>query len=170
MNIYEVTVRYERAGEKGLNTKVVEQYIIEAKSCAAAELGLMKMLAPAVTGMCEVLSIKRSAVNEIIADKYGLESQVAGEAARLMGNKTANIEADRYYKAKVAFDFIDELTGKIKKTSCFYFIFAGSVEAAHRVLEAHLRKCVMDYEVLALSETKFIDYVHITEDGEAVVV
>lgn len=150
MNIYEVTVRYERAGEKGLNTKVVEQYIIEAKSCAAAENGLLEMLKSQVTGgVCEVLSIKRSAVNEIIED---------------------GIIGDKYYKTKVAFDFIDESTAKVKKLSKFYFIFAVSVEAAHKVLDTYLQKSIWDYEVLALSETKFIDYVHITEDGEAVVV
>lgn len=166
MNIYEATVRYERAGEKGLNTKVVEQYIIETKSCAAAENGLLEMLKSQVTGgVCEVLSIKRSAVNETVGCDTCLDNdfQRAIEDAFPIGDQ-------RYYKAKVAFDLIDELTGKVKKLNKFYFISAASVEGAHMKLKYYLNASVMDYEVLALSETKFIDYVHITEDGEAVVV
>ena len=138
MNIYELTVKYERAGEKGLNTKVTEQYIVRSHQCASAELGLLKALAPVVTGQCEVLSVKRSAVTEVITDE--------------------NTEADRYYKAKVDYNIIDVVTGKTKKLPQYFFIFAGSVDAAHSALDNYLQKSVMDYEVLSVSETKFVEY------------
>lgn len=144
MNIYELTVKYERAGEKGLNTKVTEQYIVRSHQCASAELGLLEALAPYVAGQCEVLSVKRSAVTEVITDK--------------------NTEADRYYKAKVAYNIIDEVTGKTKKHPQYFFIFAGSVEAAHSVLNSNLQKSVMDYEVLSVSETKFVEYYFIKNE------
>lgn len=165
MNIYELTVKYERAGEKGLNTKVTEQYIVRSHQCASAEFGLLKVLAPVVTGQCEVLSVKRSAVTEVITDEYGIETKVAGDAARILGNKNANTEADRYYKAKVAYNIIDEVTGKTKKHPQYFFVFAGSVEAAHSVLDSHLQKSVMDYEILSVSETKFVEYYFIKNEN-----
>ena len=164
MNIYELTVKYERAGEKGLNTKVTEQYIVRSHQCASAELGLLKALAPVVTGQCEVLSVKRSAVTEVITDEYGLETKIAGDVARIFGNKNANTEADRYYKAKVAYNIIDEVTGKIKKLPRYFFVFAGSVVATHSVLKNYLQKSVMDYEVLSVSETKFVEYLTIKNE------
>ena len=164
MQLYELTVKYERAGEKGLNTKVTEQYIIKAHSCATAEVGLLNVLKPLVTGICEVLSVKRSAVSEVIGDNYGLISKTIGEVDRLMGNTNANTEADRYYKAKVQFEHLDEITGKLKKTNQLYFIYAGSVEAAHKTLNYSLQKSISDYEIQSVVETKFINYAILVEE------
>ena len=122
------------------------------------------MLKPLVTGICEVLSDKRSAVSEVIGDNYGLISKTVGEVDRLMGNTGANTEADRYYKAKVQFELIDEITGKLKKTNQLYFIYAGSVEAAHKTLNYSLQKSISDYEIQSVVETKFIDYAILVEE------
>ena len=96
-------------------------------------------------------------------DKYGIVTELKGEAQQLLGNKGANTECDRFYKAKVLFSTIDEVTCKVKKLSRFYYIHSGTVEAAHDLLIMSLSKTCQDFEIHSVVETKIIDYAFIVE-------
>lgn len=163
MNYYELTIKYERAGEKGLNTKVTEQYLVRTHSCATAEIGILKLLASQITGEARVTSIKESLIKEFCAGQVWLVTELNGEAQQLLGNKGANTECDRFYKAKVIFPTIDEVTCKVKKLSRFYCIHSGTVEAAHDLLIMSLSKICQDFEIHSVVETKITDYAFIVE-------
>lgn len=163
MNFYELTIKYERAGEKGLTTKVTEQYLVKTHSCATAEIGILKLLAVQITGEARVTSIKESLMRDLIEDKYGIVSELKGEAQQILGNKGANTECDRFYKAKVVFPIVDETTSKIKKLARFYCIHSGTVEAAHDLLTMELGKTCTDFEIHSVIETNITDYAFIVD-------
>lgn len=158
MNLYEVSTRYERAGKKGLNTTVQEQYLVLATNCAASENITTLSLAPLVTGGFKVTCIKQSPAKGIIRDKNANISQLTGEAEQLSGNKAANTDADRFYRCKVNMITVYPDTLKEKKTSVQYIVNAGTIDAAKKLLTQFLG--ADDYEIASIIETKIIDYLY----------
>ena len=57
---FEVKVSYERAGEKGLNTKVNEVYLVQGFSFTEVEKRITLELQPSVTGEFTINEMKRN--------------------------------------------------------------------------------------------------------------
>ena len=134
---FECKVRYEKNGEDGVPKKVIETYVVDAVSFGEAESRILEEMGKYVSGEIEVVDLKIAQYKEIFFADNNL--------------------ADKWYKAKLAFITIDEKTDKEKKTSVYYLVNAGNIDAAKKNVDDIMGKSMIDYETKSLSETQIID-------------
>lgn len=134
---FECKVRYEKNGEDGMPKKVIETYVVDAVSFGEAESRILEEMGKYVGGEIDVLDLKIAQYKEIFFADNNL--------------------ADKWYKAKLAFITIDEKTDKEKKTSVYYLVNAGNIDAAKKNVDDIMGKSMIDYETKSLSETQIID-------------
>ena len=78
---FEVKVTYERAGEKGLNTKVNEVYLVQGFTFTEIEKRISQELQPQVTGEFNINKMERTKYNELSTVLARLPTN--GSSARL---------------------------------------------------------------------------------------
>lgn len=117
MKWYQVKARFERVQDNGIQKMVSENYLVQAFSFGMAEAAIQKEIAPFASGEFDIVAVARKNYSEIITDKFGIESRIDGEARRILGQKNASMEADRWFKCKLNFITLDEKSGKEKKTA-----------------------------------------------------
>lgn len=134
---FEIKTTYERAGEKGLNTKVNEVFLMDDYTFQAVEERITEELAPMVTGEFNISKIEVKDYSEII--------------------NTEDENAERWYKCKVTMATINEVTAKEKKTNLLYLVKAESAEEAIKRTHKYLESCVCDYEIALVTESPIVD-------------
>lgn len=134
---FEIKTTYERAGEKGLNTKVNEVFLMTDYTFKAAEERITEELAPQVTGEFNISKIEVKSYSEII--------------------DTEDESADRWFKCKIAMVVIDEVSAKEKKTSLLYLVKAESVDDAIKRTHKFMEGSVCDYEIALVTESPIVD-------------
>ena len=134
---FECKVRYEKNGDDGMPKKVIETYVVDAVSFGEAESRILEEMGKYVSGEIEVVDLKIAQYKEIFFADNNL--------------------ADKWYKAKLAFITIDEKTDKEKKTTVYYLVNAGNIDAAKKNVDDIMSKSMIDYETKSLSETQIID-------------
>lgn len=68
-----------------------------------------------------------------------------------------NEGADKFYKVKVNFITIDEKTGAEKRSASYILVQAASFDEALANFHAGMRGTMADYEIEAISETRYVD-------------
>ena len=144
---FEIKKTYERAGEKGLNTKVNEVFLLDDYTFKAVEERITEELAPMVTGEFNISKIEIKDYSEII--------------------NTEDENTDRWFKCKIAMILLNEVTAKEKKTNLLYLVKAESAEDAIKRTHKYLESCVCDYEIALVTESPIVD-VFAYEQGELV--
>lgn len=134
---FEIKTTYERAGEKGLNTKVNETFLMTDYTFKLVEERITEELAPQVTGEFNISKIEVKNYSEII--------------------NTEDENADRWFKCKIAMILLNEVTAKEKKTSLLYLVKAESVDDAIKRTHKFLESCVCNYEIALVTESPIID-------------
>ena len=134
---FEIKTTYERAGEKGLNTKVNEVFLMTDYTFKAIEERITRELAPQVTGEFNISKIEIKSYSEII--------------------DTEDESADRWFKCKIAMSFIDEVSAKEKKTNVLFLVKAESVDDAIKRTHKFMETCVSDYEIALVTESPIVD-------------
>lgn len=134
---FECKVRYEKNGEDGVPKKVIETYVVDAVSFGEAESRILEEMGKYVGGEIDVLDLKIAQYKEVFFADNSL--------------------SDKWYKAKLAFITIDEKTDKEKKTTVYYLVNAGNIDAAKKNVDDIMGKSMIDYETKSLSETQIID-------------
>lgn len=134
---FECKVRYEKNGDDGMPKKVIETYVVDAVSFGEAESRILEEMGKYVGGEIDVLDLKIAQYKEVFFADNSL--------------------SDKWYKAKLAFITIDEKTDKEKKTSVYYLVSAGNIDAAKKNVDDIMGKSMIDYETKSLSETQIID-------------
>lgn len=137
---FECKVTYERAGEKGLNTKVNEVYLVQGFSFTEIEKRLTLEIQPSVTGEFTINEMKRT--------KYGELVDSPSEAA------------DKWFKCKIVLVTIDEVSAKEKKTSVIILVKAEDCAGAVATLNKHMEDSVMTYDLASVSESSIVDIFH----------
>ena len=154
-------VKYDKTLENGKQKKVSEQYVLNAFSFTEAEALFIHEITPYISGDMEVTAINKTKISEIVFDKYGIESKVDAEAKAIMGqNKSMSGEADKWFKCKLNFITLDEKTGKEKKTPTYLLVNAGSVNAAHNLIDIHMKGTLSDYVIERIDETPIMGCIH----------
>lgn len=166
MKWYQVKVRFERMQEDGTQKKVSEQYLVQASSFGMAEAAIQKEIAPFASGEFDIVAVARKNYSEIITDKFGIESRIDGEARRILGQKNASMEADKWFKCKLNFITLDEKSGKEKKTAQLFLVNANTALTAHELVDNFMRGSISDYEVEQVDETKILDVFKIKSKDE----
>ena len=131
---FEVEVKMQKTQEDGTQKKVSEQYVVEAATFGEAERRITECLKPYIEGEFDVTDIK-----------------IAGYVQIVNGDENA----DKYFKAKVAFVALDETTGKEKKTSELYLVQSETLESAESDVKTFLNDG--NTTISSISETVILD-------------
>lgn len=138
MNEYfECVVKFEKTMENGLVKKVSEPYIVDALSFTEAEKRFLEYIEPFMSGDFEVKAVKRANYSEIVS--------------------ATDEDADKWFKAKVAFITLDEKTGVEKKSAQNMLVQAADLRDAVKRLDKHMEGMLADYEISAVAETAIMD-------------
>lgn len=157
MKWYQVKARFERVTEDGKRKKVSEQYLVKALSFGIAEKMIQDEIAQFSSGEFDIVAISIKNYSEIITDKFGVKSSIDGEARRILGQKNASIEADKWFKCKLNFITLDEKNGKEKKTAQFFLVNANTALTAHELVDSFMRGSLSDYDIEQIDETKILE-------------
>jgi len=134
---FETRVRYDKTMEDGRDKKVTEQYVVEALSFSEAEKRIAEEMSHYVSGEFGVKAIKLAVYSEIFFSDIDTD--------------------DKWFKAKLAFITLDEKTGKEKRSPVTYLVQAASLDKARAYVKEVMEKTLIDYDVISISETHFID-------------
>ena len=135
MNWFECKVSYEKMMESGIQKRVTEPYLVDALSFTEAEARIIEEMKPSISGEFMVTDIKRARIAELFTNENG----------------------DRYYKFKVFFITLDEISGAEKKTAVQMLAQASDIKDAIAVLENGMKGTLADYVIASVSETQIMD-------------
>mgnify|MGYP002624137247 CR=1 FL=1 len=142
---FECKVRYDKVSEEGLIKKVNETYLVDALSFTEAEKRFLEEIEPFMSGDFVVTDIKRAKISELF--------------------ESEDLQADRWFKAKVAFITIDEKTEKEKRTVQTMMVQAAEFKDALNNLEKNMAGTLGDYVISSIAETKIMDvYRYVPKD------
>lgn len=136
---FETKVRYERVGEDGGMVKATEVYAVDAISFGEAENRVLEELNKFTSSEVEVVGISIANYKEVF---------ISDDA-----------NADKWYKAKLAFITIDEKTQKEKRNNVYYLVNASSINAAIRSIDEVMGGTMVDYNSLSVTETQVMDII-----------
>lgn len=135
---FEATVRYERTMSEGNIKMITEKYVLTAASFAEAEERITIEIKPFAAGQFDVKALKTIDVREVMIDSdYSSEN--------------------KWFKCKVLFITINEITAEEKRTPAIIYVFAKDTASANSVLVEGLRSSMMDYEIDTIQATKIIE-------------
>lgn len=117
--------------------KVRKTIVVEAVSFAEAEEKAFDSMRDYSTGDVEVLNITPAAFREVYSSSEG--------------------DDDKFYKGTVDYITLNENTGKPKKTKQSMLIQANCLNRATRYLDEIMRKSMVDYSSVSVSETQVFD-------------
>ncbi len=137
---FECKIRYDKTMEDGKIKKVTETYMVDALSFTEAERRFLEEVEPFMSGEYEVAGIKKPRL------------------AELMQSNDAN--DDRWYRAKVVFITLDEMTAVEKRTSQNILVQARDLKTAMANLENGMKGTMGDWEVTSIAETPILDVFH----------
>ena len=142
---FECKVRYDKVSEDGLIKKVNETYLVDALSFTEAEKRFLEEIEPFMSGEFVVTDIKRAKISELF--------------------ESEDLQAARWFKAKVAFITIDEKTEKEKRTVQTMMVQAAEFKDALNNLEKNMAGTLGDYVISSIAETKIMDvYRYVPKD------
>lgn len=134
---FETKIRYNKTLEDGSERSVKEAYAVEALSFTEAEAAITKEMSAYISGEFSVVEEKIAPYKEVFFSD--------------------DDKADKWYKAKLAFITIDEKTEKEKRTAVYYLVQASSLENARKAVDEVMGKSMIDYVLVAVSETQLFD-------------
>lgn len=134
---YECVVHYPKTQEDGTIKNVSESYVVEALSFTEAETRFTAEMSKYISADFTIKNINPMPFNEVFFSGYP--------------------EDDKFYLCKVAFITLDEKSEKEKKSYTNYLIQASTTMGAHNTIDQVMRKSMIDYHVVSIRETKYID-------------
>lgn len=134
---FETKVRYEKTMDDGREKNVTEVYVVDALSFTEAETKITEEMSAYTSGETFIKAITRATYSEVFFSEDNAD--------------------DRWYRAKLAFLFIDERTEKEKRTNVVYLVQAASLDKARAYVKEVMDKTMIDYEVVSISETPVLD-------------
>src|SRR5690554_3188397 len=132
---FECKVKYDKMLETGIQKSVTEPYLVDALSFTEAEARIIEEMKPFIAGEFSVSDIKRVKYAESFFNETG----------------------DRYYRAKLYFITLDEKSGAEKKTAVNMLVQASALKEAVEIVEAEMKKTMVDYTIAAVNETAIMD-------------
>lgn len=134
----ECIVSYQKVQDDGLEKKVSEKYVLNALTFGKAEECILKEVSSYVSGEVKVVNINPCVFGEVFFDEE-------------------NADADRWYKARLAFITIDESTEKQKRSRVYYLVQASSFDGAKKAIDSVMGGTMIDYVIEKVEETKYVD-------------
>lgn len=135
---FECVVRYDKMSESGAMKKVSETYCVEADTFAEAESRIAEETAAYSDGEFDVKNITPAAYETVF------ENEMAGTEAI-------------YFKAKLEFVTVDEMTLKEKKTAVYYLVLAVDFADSLKIVQEAMASTMMDYITAQITQSKVLD-------------
>lgn len=130
---YEIKLKVDKDNGKGEMKEVVEHFITYVGLFAESEANGLEQY----NGNCDVTSITRSKVIEIVNEKE---------------------EGKPFYKATLIDIFIDD-NGNEKETKYYTLVCAKDITEANRLMQEHMRQGLKDMRLDGIVKTKIIDLI-----------
>lgn len=134
-NWFECKVKYDKVADNGFVKSVIEPYLVDAISFTEAEERIVEEMKPFVSGEFSVAGIRRKKITEIFLTENG----------------------DCYYNVRLGFITLNEKSGSEKRTTTNILVQASTVKEAVKIVEMEMKKTMVDYVIMAVSETAIID-------------
>lgn len=134
---FEVSIKYQKIAENGMEKKTTEKYLFDSLSFTESEGRCIEEMTPFISGEFEVSDIKRANYSEIF---FSDEES-----------------SDKYFKCKLQFITLDEKSGTEKKTATNILVQAADLRDAVKKLDEGMKNMMADYVIASVSETSIID-------------
>lgn len=134
---FECKVKFEKDMNDGLTKAVTEVYLVDALSFTEAEKRFVEEMSAFIRGEFNITDIKRAKINELFE----------GE----------DLQADKWFKCRVAFISMDEKTEKEKRTMQTMMVKAIDLPDAVKLLQKYMTGTLGDYLITSITETKIMD-------------
>ncbi len=134
---FECKVRFDKTMENGLLKKVTETYMVDALSFTEAERRFIEEMTPYISGEFTVTDIKRARLSEVI--------------------EAPGADADRWFKAKIAYITLDEKSGAEKRTNHLVLVQATDFRDALKNLDHGMEGTLGDWVIVSIAETPVMD-------------
>ena len=138
MNLFECKVSHV---DKSTSKKITETYIVDAMSFVEAETILNKEIGEYYKEADFKVSSSVRTVH--IADVVGKDK-----------------DADKWYKAKVCFVYVNEVTGKEEKSNSMILVHSDNIEEALKDLVKFFNDSISDNEILSITNTPIVDIIN----------
>ncbi len=143
---FECKVRFDKTMETGLIKKVTETYMVDALSFTEAERRFIEEMTPYISGEFTVSDIKRARLSEVI--------------------ESISADADRWFKAKIAYITLDEKSGAEKRTNQLVLVQATDFRDALKNLDHGMEGTLGDWVIVSIAETPIMDVFHYVKQDE----
>lgn len=132
---FTVKVKYTKQMENGTFKRVTEPYLLSAVTFTDAEARIYEELGSIIRGEFVVDSIARTDVQDIFDYEVG----------------------DIWWKCKVVYESTSEDSGKDKKVSQNFLVFAETAKEAYERIQESLSTLLVDFTVPSITDSKLID-------------
>ena len=137
MSYYQTTARVDRVTENGEQKKVNEKYLIDALTCTEAIELTTAELHSTSSGDFEITEVKKTPIAEALG----------------------NLEAEKFFLAKINLITVDERTAKEKKTTVQWFVGADDYDIAKAEVTDEIKKSMADIEIAGLVESLIVGFI-----------
>ena len=134
---FECSVKYQKMQDDGTDKMVTEHYVVDALSFTEAESSIIENMKPYISGDFKITDIRPAAYSEVFFSE--------------------SLNADRWYKVRIAFMTIDEKTEKEKKSYSRYLVNASCLNAALKSIDQAFSNTMLDYQSVNISESTILD-------------
>jgi hypothetical protein len=134
---FECKAKFEKDMNDGLTKTVTEVDLVDALSFTEAEKRFVEEMSAFIRGEFNITDIKRAKINELFE----------GE----------DLQADKWFKCRVAFISMDEKTEKEKRTMQTMMVKAIDLPDAVKLLQKYMTGTLGDYLITSITETKIMD-------------
>lgn len=136
MAYYQTTVRVDRITDTGEQKKVNEKYLVDALSCTEA-IELATSEVQPTTDEFEITEVKKTAIEEVLG----------------------NLEAEKFFLAKINLITVDERAAKEKKTTVQWLIGAEDYDKAKAEVTDEIKKSMADIEINGITESPIVGFI-----------
>lgn len=137
MAYYQTTARVDRITDTGEQKKVNEKYIVDALSCTEAIELAISEVQPTSSGEFEITEVKKTPIEEVLG----------------------NLEAEKFFLAKINLITVDERTAKEKKTTVQWFVGADDYDIAKAEVTDEIKKSMADIKINGITESPIVGYI-----------
>lgn len=137
MSYYQTTARVDRVTENGEQKKISEKFLVDALTCLEAIERTTAELHSTSSGDFEITEVKKTPIAEALG----------------------NLEAEKFFLAKINLITVDERTAKDKKTTVQWFVGADDYDIAKAEVTDEIKKSMADIEIAGLVESLIVGFI-----------
>ena len=137
MSYYQTTARVDRITEKGEQKKISEEFLVDALRCLDAIERTTAELHSTSSGDFEITEVKKTPIVEALG----------------------NLEAEKFFLAKINLITVDERTAKEKKTTVQWFVGADDYDIAKAEVTDEIKKSMADIEIAGLVGSLIVGFI-----------